>query len=40
MNINTNLLKFKKKHKNKKNQILFLKTDCPNNKTIERTNIY
>ena len=35
MNINTNLLKFKKKHKNKKNQILFLKADCPNNKTIE-----
>ena len=35
MNINTNLFNFKKKHKNKKNQILFHKANCPNNKTIE-----
>jgi len=35
MNINTNLLQFKKKHKAKKNQILFFKTNCKNNKIIE-----
>ena len=35
MNINTNLLNFKKKHKNKQNQIIFHKAHCKNNKTIE-----
>ena len=35
MNINTSLLNFKKKHKNKKNQIIFHKADCKNNKIIE-----
>ena len=35
MNINTNLFNFKKKHKNKKNQIIFHKEDCKNNKIIE-----
>ena len=35
MNININLSKFKKKHRNKKNQILFHKTNCQNNKIIE-----
>ena len=35
MNINTNLSSFKKKHKNKKNQIIFHKANCKNNKTIE-----
>ena len=35
MNINTTLFDFKKKHKNKKNQILFHKTNCHNNKIIE-----
>ncbi len=35
MNINTNLSKFKKKHKSKKNQILFLKADCKNNKILD-----
>ena len=35
MNINTSLFSFKKKHKNKKNQIIFHKTDCPNHKIIE-----
>jgi len=35
MNINTNLSNFIKKHKNKKNQILFHKADCKNNKVIE-----
>ena len=34
MIINTNFLNFKKKHKNKINQIIFHKSDC-NNKTIE-----
>ena len=28
MKINTNFLSFKKKHKNKKNQIIFYKADC------------
>tara|TARA_Y100000590_G_scaffold465965_1_gene639828 strand:+ start:824 stop:2287 length:1464 start_codon:yes stop_codon:yes gene_type:complete len=35
MNININLLNFKKKHKSKKNQIIFHKTECKNNKIIE-----
>ena len=35
MNINTSLINFKKKHKNKKNQKLFHKTACKNNKIIE-----
>jgi len=35
MNINTSLFNFKKKHKNKQNQIIFHKTHCENNKTIE-----
>ncbi len=35
MNINTNLFDFKKKHKNKKNQIIFHKTACKNNKIID-----
>jgi len=35
MNINTSFASFKKKHENKKNQIIFLKTDCKNNKIIE-----
>ena len=35
MNINTNLSNFKKKHKNKKNQIIFHKANCKSNKTIE-----
>ena len=35
MNINTSLPNFKKKHKNNKNQIIFYKTECKNNKIIE-----
>ena len=35
MDINTTLFDFKKKHKNKKNQILFHKENCHNNKIIE-----
>ena len=35
MHINTTLPKFKKKHQNKKNQIIFYKTECKNNKIIE-----
>ena len=35
MNINTSLLNFKKKHKNKKNQIIFHKVNCDSNKTIQ-----
>ena len=35
MNINTSFINFKKKHKNKKNQILFHETLCKNNKIIE-----
>ena len=35
MNINTNLFNFKKKHKSKKNQIIFHKADCKSNKTID-----
>ena len=35
MNINTNLHNFKKKHENKKNQIIFHKTKYQNNRIIE-----
>ena len=35
MNINTSFISFKKKHKNKKNQVIFHKTDCKNNNIIE-----
>ena len=35
MNINTNLSNFKKKHKIKKNQSIFHKANCKNNKIIE-----
>ena len=35
MNLNTNLSNFIKKHKNKINQVIFHKTNCKNNKTIE-----
>ena len=35
MNINTNLSKFIKKHKNKNNQVIFHKADCKKNKVIE-----
>ena len=35
MNINSNLLTFKKRHKNKKNQIIFHKANCKDNKIIE-----
>ena len=35
MNINTSLFNFKKKHKSKKNQIIFHKSKCKNNKIIE-----
>ncbi len=35
MNINTSLSNFKKKHQNKKNQVIFCKADCKNNKIIE-----
>ena len=35
MNINTTLLNFKRKHKNKKNQIIFHKASCQNNKIVE-----
>ena len=35
MNINTNFSTFKRKHENKKNQIIFHKADCKNNKIIE-----
>ena len=35
MNINTSLHDFKKRHQNKKNQIIFCKTKCKNNKIIE-----
>jgi len=35
MNINTSLKDFTKKHKNKKNQIIFYKTKCQNNKILE-----
>ena len=35
MRLNTTLSNFKKKHKNKKNQIIFYKEKCENKKTIE-----
>ena len=35
MSINTSLLNFIKKHKSKKNQIIFHKSKCKNNRTIE-----
>ena len=35
MNISPSLLDLKKKHRNKKNQIIFYKTACKNNKIIE-----
>ena len=35
ININTNFINFKKKHKNKKNQVIFHETVCKNNKIIE-----
>ncbi len=35
MNISTTLLNFKKKHKNKKNQVIFHKTACKSNKIID-----
>ena len=35
MNINTTLSNFEKKHRNKKNQVIFHKTNCKNNKVIE-----
>ena len=35
MNINTSFINFKKKHKNKKNQIIFHQASCKNNKIIE-----
>ena len=34
MNINTNLINFKKKHKGKKNQVIFHSIQCENNKII------
>ena len=37
MKININLNNFKKKHKNKKNQILFIKTSYKSNKTMPKT---
>ena len=36
MSISTTFISFKKKHKNKKNQIIFDKTNCKNNKVIEK----
>ena len=35
MKINTNLKQFKKKHKRKKNQVIFHQTKCKSNKIIE-----
>ena len=35
MNINISFANFKKKHRNKKNQIIFYKTDCKNSNVIE-----
>ena len=35
MKINTSFISFKKKHKNKKNQIIFHKANCKSNKIIE-----
>ena len=35
MNVNTSFVSFKKKHKNKKNQVIFHKANCKNYKIIE-----
>ena len=35
MKISSSLLNFKKKHQNKKNQIIFYKASCKSNKIIE-----
>ena len=35
MKLNTSFISFKKKHKNKKNQVIFHETFCNNNKAIE-----
>ena len=35
MNINTSLSNFKKKHLNKKNQVIYYKVACKNNRTID-----
>ena len=35
MNFNTNFASFKKKHKNRKNQVIFHKANCKNYKIIE-----
>ena len=35
MNVNISFANFKKKHKNKKNQIIFHETVCKNNKVID-----
>ena len=35
MNLNTNVTKFKKKHLNKKNQVIFHKLACKDNKIVE-----
>ena len=35
MNINTNLINFKKKHKRKKNQIIFHAVVCKDDKIVE-----
>ena len=35
MSFNISLSHFKKKHKNKKNQVIFHKANCKNNKIIE-----
>ena len=35
MNTNTNFISFRKKHKNRQNQIIFHKTNCQNNNIIE-----
>ena len=35
MKLNTSFINFKKKHKNKKNQIIFHEANCKSNKTIE-----
>jgi anthranilate synthase component I len=35
MKLNSSLSEFKKKHKNKKNQVIFHKAECKKNKTIE-----
>ena len=35
MNINTNLVQFIKKHKNKKNQVIYSEESCKNKKFVE-----